>query len=155
MSQKFNPAPGWPSPPSADWTPGPDWAPDPSWPPAPDGWQVLVDDGAVGEAGNRRVDGALGRPNKEGAADTSHGSVGKPLVDSALGSPSAGVADLTPGPAVASSPGVVSPMPSYGVPAYMPPQRPAVIIVGTPKSVGLAAALGFFFGPLEIGRAHV
>jgi hypothetical protein len=34
---KFNPAPGWPPPPSG-WEPPPDWRPDPSWPPAPPGW---------------------------------------------------------------------------------------------------------------------
>ena len=38
---RFNPPPGWPSPPDG-WTPSPDWRPDPSWPPAPSNWQFWV-----------------------------------------------------------------------------------------------------------------
>jgi hypothetical protein len=44
MGLRFNPAPGWPSPPPG-FLPPPDWRPDPSWPPAPAGWQFWVDDG--------------------------------------------------------------------------------------------------------------
>ena len=45
MGQRFNPAPGWPSPPPG-FVPPPHWQPDPSWPPAPPGWQLWVDDSA-------------------------------------------------------------------------------------------------------------
>lgn len=38
MPMEFNPAPGWPSPPSG-WVPPAGWQPDPSWPSAPPGWQ--------------------------------------------------------------------------------------------------------------------
>lgn len=38
---RFNPPPGWPTPPR-EWRPPSDWAPDPSWPPAPQGWQFWV-----------------------------------------------------------------------------------------------------------------
>lgn len=43
MTWRFNPAPGWPTPPEG-FVPGPGWRPDPSWPPAPAGWQALIDD---------------------------------------------------------------------------------------------------------------
>ena len=45
MPRRFNPAPGWPTPPEG-WLPPAGWQPDPSWPPAPPGWQVVVDDSA-------------------------------------------------------------------------------------------------------------
>ena len=38
---RFNPAPGWPTPP-VGWSPPFGWTPDPSWPPAPPGWQFWV-----------------------------------------------------------------------------------------------------------------
>lgn len=40
---KFNPAPGWPQPPTG-WTPPHDWKPDPSWPTPPAGWQLWLPD---------------------------------------------------------------------------------------------------------------
>jgi len=43
MSARFNPPPGWPPPPSADWIPPPGWLPDPAWPAIPDGWKLVVD----------------------------------------------------------------------------------------------------------------
>ncbi len=49
MSPRFNPPPGWPTPPS-DWSPPTGWQPDPSWPPMPAGWQLWVEDGAVATA---------------------------------------------------------------------------------------------------------
>lgn len=36
---RFNPPPGWPPPPSSEWTPPTGWVPDPAWPPPPPGWQ--------------------------------------------------------------------------------------------------------------------
>jgi hypothetical protein len=45
MGFRFNPAPGWPTPPpGGEPKPGSDWQPDPSWPPPPPGWQLWVDD---------------------------------------------------------------------------------------------------------------
>ncbi len=41
MTRRFNPAPGWPTPP-AGWTPPPGWQPDPNWPAAPPGWQLWL-----------------------------------------------------------------------------------------------------------------
>jgi uncharacterized protein DUF4190/putative regulator of septum formation len=48
MGLRFNPAPGWPSPPPG-FVPPPDWQPDPAWPPAPPGWQFWVQDDTVPE----------------------------------------------------------------------------------------------------------
>jgi hypothetical protein len=41
VALRFNPAPGWPTPPEG-WSPPPDWAPDPAWPPAPARWPLWV-----------------------------------------------------------------------------------------------------------------
>jgi hypothetical protein len=43
MTARFNPAPGWPPPPTVDWLPPPGWQPESSWPKIPRGWQVVVD----------------------------------------------------------------------------------------------------------------
>src|SRR5271165_1250674 len=43
MTSRFNPAPGWPTPPIG-FNPGPGWQPDVTWPPAPAGWPVWVDE---------------------------------------------------------------------------------------------------------------
>lgn len=43
MALRFNPPPGWPTPPRG-WLPPPDWKPDPSWPPAPPAWQYVIND---------------------------------------------------------------------------------------------------------------
>lgn len=40
---RFNPPPGWPTPPSG-WSPPEDWKPDASWPTPPPGWDLWVDD---------------------------------------------------------------------------------------------------------------
>jgi hypothetical protein len=50
MSKRFNPPPNWPAPP-AGWTPPPGWLPDPAWGPPPGGWQLWVDEPAVGPHG--------------------------------------------------------------------------------------------------------
>ena len=41
---RFNPPPGWPTPP-AGWTPPPGWKPDPAWPAPPAGWPLWLPDG--------------------------------------------------------------------------------------------------------------
>ncbi len=45
MSLRFNPPPGWPTPPPA-WQPPAGWRPDPSWDPLPPGWVLWIDDPA-------------------------------------------------------------------------------------------------------------
>src|SRR5215213_3137325 len=110
MAARFNPPPGWPSPPTSGWRPAPGWAPDPSWPPAPAGWQFYVDDG--------------GDPDT--ALVTYSGTEGTDVVPYA--------SSPTYVPVVYPTPWV------YG--------GPAAVVVLTPKSVGLAAVLAFFFGPL-------
>lgn len=47
MAWRFNPAPGWPVPPSG-WTPPEGWVPDPSWPAAPPGWQFWIEEPGTG-----------------------------------------------------------------------------------------------------------
>jgi len=46
---RFNPAPGWPVPPTG-WSPPFGWTPDPSWPPAPAGWTFWLQEDPPGEA---------------------------------------------------------------------------------------------------------
>jgi hypothetical protein len=46
MSARFNPPPGWPPPPTADWLPPPGWQPNPSWP-IPPGWQLVIEEEAA------------------------------------------------------------------------------------------------------------
>jgi len=54
--QRFNPAPGWPRPPTG-WAPDPNWRPDPSWPVAPPGWQFWIPDehAPVGQRNTRSI----------------------------------------------------------------------------------------------------
>jgi hypothetical protein len=40
---RFNPPPGWPTPPEG-WTPPPGWNPDPAWPAPPPGWRLFLPD---------------------------------------------------------------------------------------------------------------
>ena len=48
---RFNPAPGWPKPPTG-WAPPAGWTPDPTWPAPPDGWQLwLPDDASTSDLG--------------------------------------------------------------------------------------------------------
>ena len=43
MARRFNPPPGWPTPPSG-WAPPGDWTPDPRWPRPPAGWRLWLED---------------------------------------------------------------------------------------------------------------
>jgi hypothetical protein len=54
--QRFNPAPGWPAPPTG-WVPDSNWQPDPSWPAAPTGWQLWIPDdhAPVGQRNTRSI----------------------------------------------------------------------------------------------------
>ena len=69
---RFNPPPGWPTPPEG-WTPPPGWSPDPAWPAPPPGWHLFVpDDGSepdvdadksvTGQATGAPTDPAQGSP---------------------------------------------------------------------------------------------
>lgn len=44
MNKHFNPPPGWPAPPSAQWQPPPKWQPAVAWPAPPSKWAFWVDD---------------------------------------------------------------------------------------------------------------
>lgn len=80
---RFNPPPGWPSPPIG-WTPPKGWTPEPSWPAPPPGWQLWLpaeaeaiegtpsdsDDSAVTEPGwvpRRTTDTSAAKPPTPGA----------------------------------------------------------------------------------------
>lgn len=56
MAVRFNPAPGWPTPP-VGWKPAEGWRPDPTWPPPPEGWPFWVeeDDQSQVDWGDRLV----------------------------------------------------------------------------------------------------
>src|SRR5665647_1761947 len=43
MGYRFNPPPGWPPLPSAEWVPPSGWKPSRAWGPAPDGWNFWVE----------------------------------------------------------------------------------------------------------------
>src|SRR5882762_144619 len=51
---RFNPPPGWPTPPIG-WMPPTGWAPDASWPTPPDGWQLFVHDDEDAKPSNALV----------------------------------------------------------------------------------------------------
>ena len=71
MEMRFNPAPGWPRPPTG-WVPPAGWRPDPTWPPAPPGWQFWVSGAEVGSNGG--VPGAVGpRPAHPDSPQTDPG----------------------------------------------------------------------------------
>lgn len=75
MAWRFNPPPGWPTPPEG-WVPPPGWTPDPSWPPPPPGWQLWVEE--PGPAGGP-VAGAAGTP-PTGTAQRRGSGLGKLLL---------------------------------------------------------------------------
>jgi hypothetical protein len=63
---RFNPPPGWPTPP-AGWRPPPGWKPDSRWPSPPAGWQLWVD----GEADQGHGDGGVPTPAPDAVARSS------------------------------------------------------------------------------------
>jgi len=64
---RFNPPPGWPSPPEG-WMPPAGWVPDASWPTPPAGWELFVhDDGDTGSSAGTAVN-----PPESTAADDAH-----------------------------------------------------------------------------------
>lgn len=56
MGWRFNPPPGWPTPPEG-FVPPPGWQPDPSWPPAPPQWVFWLDDATGAPAPSAPADG--------------------------------------------------------------------------------------------------
>lgn len=71
---RFNPPPGWPTPP-AGWIPPAGWKPDASWPAPPDGWELFVHEGEDAEL-PKGVAESL--PNSETAADAQPKAVPTP-----------------------------------------------------------------------------
>ena len=61
MEPRFNPPPGWPSPPTPDWRPEPDWQPSDQWPTAPGNWPFWVDHAGQPVAGPAGLYGAKGQ----------------------------------------------------------------------------------------------
>lgn len=59
MPTRFNPAPGWPTPPPG-WEPPAGWKPDPSWPDPPTGWPFWIEEPAPDKATPRRTWGLVG-----------------------------------------------------------------------------------------------
>lgn len=59
MPTRYNPAPGWPTPPPG-WQPPPGWKPDPSWPAPPVGWQVWIETNPQPSASPKRSRGLFG-----------------------------------------------------------------------------------------------
>ncbi|CAM4131788.1 hypothetical protein M3A96_02785 [Helcobacillus massiliensis] len=59
---RFNPAPAWPEPPSADWEPPAGWVPPADWPTPPAGWrwnaEELPTDAPLAPSGSLRASGA-------------------------------------------------------------------------------------------------
>ncbi|MFI0718114.1 DUF4041 domain-containing protein [Streptomyces sp. NPDC021224] len=61
---RFNPPPGWPTPPEG-WTPPPGWNPDPAWPAPPPGWRLFLPDAGDGrdvDAGKPETGRGAGTP---------------------------------------------------------------------------------------------
>lgn len=70
---RFNPPPGWPTPPEG-WTPPPGWNPDPAWPAPPPGWHLFVPDDES-------------EPDVDADKSVTGQTTGAPLTDPAQGSP--------------------------------------------------------------------
>jgi hypothetical protein len=70
---RFNPPPGWPTPPGG-WTPPPGWKPDPAWPTPPPGWHLFVPDDE--SESDNAVDESASVPTTEAPTDPAQGSLG-------------------------------------------------------------------------------
>ena len=71
---RFNPPPGWPTPPEG-WTPPTGWTPDPSWPAPPAGWPLFLPDEATDGkiAAHKAIDDAPPPlANRPAADDATH-----------------------------------------------------------------------------------
>jgi Domain of unknown function (DUF4041)/Meiotically up-regulated gene 113 len=74
---RFNPPPGWPSPPDG-WTPPPGWKPDPSWPAPPEGWQLWLPDADSTGPGGASVSGSAADTATSPASATPAGTITQP-----------------------------------------------------------------------------
>ncbi|TFE24059.1 DUF4041 domain-containing protein [Frankia sp. B2] len=84
---RFNPPPGWPTPPEG-WTPPPGWVPDPSWPRPPHGWQLWLPGPTVTSLGTGddlliRSEPGVQEFSLEGASMSSGSETSEMPVDSA------------------------------------------------------------------------
>ncbi|GAA2279541.1 hypothetical protein GCM10010430_76930 [Kitasatospora cystarginea] len=73
---RFNPPPGWPTPPEG-WTPPPGWKPDPTWPTPPPGWHLFVPDDE--SESDNDIDESATVPITEAPTDPAQGSPGTNL----------------------------------------------------------------------------
>jgi len=157
MGQRFNPAPGWPSPPPG-FVPPPHWQPDPSWPAAPAGWQIWVDDSAPDPATVQARPGEFGSgpadaPPWAGDFGTSAGDA-PPWAD--LSDPPSG--PLTGPPTQAYVPGATGPQDPFGPgePFTRPgPPRPPGGPGGPDHQAGPGKADGFAIASLLLGLAGI
>lgn len=132
MTQRFNPPPGWPQPPTG-WAPPAGWTPDASWPPAPAGWNFWVSD----EAGSHqpapmaaprpatpaKAPGVLRRKTSVSYARAGAVTAGALLLGTAVGAGGANGSDAT---AIAAAP---TSRPSVSI-SVKP--GPTVTVTGTP-----------------------
>jgi hypothetical protein len=139
MALRFNPPPGWPTPPEG-FVPGPGWQPDPNWPPAPPGWQLWVTDGAAGDDPAAAVTAAPGRPAAVGG-----------------GEPHAAAEAGYWQPPSATPPAYGTPSPASGWAVSPPPsgingKATAALVLGLLGFVGISAILAIVFGVQALGR---
>lgn len=66
---RFNPPPGWPSPP-VGWVPPGGWKPDPAWPAPPDGWQLWLPDNGDAALDGVEASAPLERPTEAEGVST-------------------------------------------------------------------------------------
>ena len=72
---RFNPPPGWPTPPEG-WTPPPGWKPDPAWPTPPSGWHLFVPDDESESDSDTDLNRSDPLPTTESPADPAKGVLG-------------------------------------------------------------------------------
>ncbi len=171
MAQRFNPPPGWPTPPEG-FVPGPGWQPDPSWPAAPSGWQFWVSDAPGDPTAASYAPPGTPAGTDEGAPGTSAGAG-----DWAPGTPAgvgAGAPQTSaeagywqpPGPAPTAysqppagpAPGAYDQSPGSGwaVPAPQPSGTSglavAAFVLGLLGFVVITAILGVVLGAVALGH---
>jgi hypothetical protein len=123
MGRRFNPAPGWPPPPTG-FVPPPHWQPDPSWPPAPPGWQLWIEESAPDPASVSARPGEFGSGPADvppWAGDFGAGAAGAPPW-TGLSEPPSG--PLTGPPTQAYVPGATGPQDPFGPGDPFTQQRP-------------------------------
>ncbi len=138
MALRFNPPPGWPTPPQG-FVPGPGWQPDPGWPAAPPGWQLWVPDDAPG---NPTAAGSGAPAASAGAGE------GAPRTSAEAGY------WLPPGPAPTAY--GQPPVSGWAVPARQPSGTSrlavAAFVLGLLGFVVITAIVGIVFGAQALGH---